>query len=155
MKTMLTPHKCVWIGEGGCDRGMHQQSPPSLVTIDPGGLLALSIIQQRHTVSSRSPDLTLAPAATVLKKLGSIPSRLEQSTMAGSTVLHLGFLLMLAGILLLPCSSAQRVRGKFTTTVPHIHSVMPYSTGHSCLFVITVFFYDTPVCDSKRHAFLQ
>uniref|UniRef100_A0A9J7XRK9 ABI family, member 3 (NESH) binding protein b n=1 Tax=Cyprinus carpio carpio TaxID=630221 RepID=A0A9J7XRK9_CYPCA len=110
MKTMLTPHKCVWIGEGGCDRGMHQQSPPSLVTIHPGGLLALSIIQQRHTVSSRSPDLTLAPAATVLKKLGSIPSRLEQSTMAGSTVLHLGFLLKLAGILLLACSSAQRVR---------------------------------------------
>ncbi|XP_052446555.1 target of Nesh-SH3 isoform X2 [Carassius gibelio] len=32
--------------------------------------------------------------------------------MAGSTVLHLGFLLMLAGILLLPCISAQRVRGK-------------------------------------------
>uniref|UniRef100_A0A9J8B8T2 ABI family, member 3 (NESH) binding protein b n=1 Tax=Cyprinus carpio carpio TaxID=630221 RepID=A0A9J8B8T2_CYPCA len=30
--------------------------------------------------------------------------------MAGSTVLHLGFLLMFAGILLLPCSSAQRVR---------------------------------------------
>ncbi|XP_026053755.1 ABI family, member 3 (NESH) binding protein b isoform X10 [Carassius auratus] len=30
--------------------------------------------------------------------------------MAGSTVLHLGFLLMLAGILLLPCISAQRVR---------------------------------------------
>ncbi|XP_073700144.1 ABI family, member 3 (NESH) binding protein b isoform X7 [Garra rufa] len=32
--------------------------------------------------------------------------------MAGSTVLHLGFLLTLAGILLLACSSAQRVRGK-------------------------------------------
>ncbi|XP_016106892.1 ABI family, member 3 (NESH) binding protein b isoform X4 [Sinocyclocheilus grahami] len=89
---------------------MHQQSPPSLVTIHPGGLLALSITQQRHTVSSRSPDLTLAPAVTVLEKSGSIPSRLEQSTMAGSTVLHLGFFLTLAGILLLACSSAQRVR---------------------------------------------
>ncbi|XP_077082963.1 ABI family, member 3 (NESH) binding protein b isoform X20 [Siphateles boraxobius] len=32
--------------------------------------------------------------------------------MAGSTALHLGFLLTLAGILLLACSSAQRVRGK-------------------------------------------
>ncbi|XP_059399548.1 target of Nesh-SH3-like isoform X4 [Carassius carassius] len=91
---------------------MHQQSPPSLVTIHPGGLLALSITKQKHTVSSRSPDLTLAPAATVLEKSGSIPSWLEQSTMAGSTVLHLGFLLKLAGILLLACSSAQRVRGK-------------------------------------------
>ncbi|XP_042604767.1 ABI family, member 3 (NESH) binding protein b isoform X5 [Cyprinus carpio] len=93
---------------------MHQQSPPTLVTIHPGGLLALSITQQRHTESSRSPDLIPAPAeepaAAVLEKSGSIPSRLEQSTMAGSTVLHLGFLLMFAGILLLPCSSAQRVR---------------------------------------------
>ncbi|KAF4097874.1 hypothetical protein G5714_021882 [Onychostoma macrolepis] len=120
MKAMLTPHKCVCvcvcvgIGEGGCDRGTHHQSPPSLVTIHPGGLLALSITQQRHTVSSRSPDLTPAPAeepeAAVLEKSGSIPSQLEQSTMAGSTVLHLGFLLTLAGILLLACSSAQRVR---------------------------------------------
>ncbi|XDV22116.1 hypothetical protein PO909_027075, partial [Leuciscus waleckii] len=67
-----------------------------------------------HSVSSRSPDLTPTqaeePAATVLEKSGSIPSLLEQSTMAGSTVLHLGFLLTLAGILLLACSSAQRVR---------------------------------------------
>lgn len=122
---------------------MHQQSPPTLVTIHPGGLLALSITQQRHTESSRSPDLTPAPAeepaAAVLEKSGSIPSRLEQSTMAGSTVLHLGFLLKLAGILLLACSSAQRVRGKFSTTVPHTHSVMPCSTGHSCLLVISVF----------------
>lgn len=104
-----------WIGEGGCDWGTHQQSPPSLVTIHPGGLLALSITQQRHTVSSRSPDLTPAeePAAAAdLEKSGSIPSRLEQSTMAGSTVLHSGFLLTLAGILLFACSSAQRVRGK-------------------------------------------
>lgn len=156
MKAMLTPHKCVcvWISKGGCDWGTHQQSPPSPVTIHPGGLLTLSITQQRHTVSSRSPDLKPAPAeepaATDLEKSGSIPSWLEQSTMAGSTVLHLGFLLTLAGILLLACSSAQRVRGKFSTMVPHARNVMPCSTG-----ALVFIFCDAPVCVWECHAFLQ
>lgn len=145
---------CMWIGKGGCDWGTHQQSPPSLVTIHPGGLLTLCITQQRDTVSLRSSDLKPAsaeePAATVLEKLSSIPSRLQQSTMAGSAVLHLGFLLTLAGILLLACSSAQRVRGKFSTTVPHTRNLMPCSTG-----ALVFIFCDAPVCVWECHAFLS